>query len=65
MDEAADCDLPVRLFHSIYISRNREEFGGRSDMKKAVDPNFLLSPNKFHMHSYNDDISKYIINNKE
>jgi hypothetical protein len=31
------------------------------DMKKAVDPNFLLSPNKFYMYNYNDDISKYIV----
>jgi len=31
------------------------------DMKKAVDPNFLLSPNKFHMYSYDDDISRHVI----
>ncbi|MHA1271303.1 MAG: FAD-binding oxidoreductase [Candidatus Helarchaeota archaeon] len=31
------------------------------EIKKAVDPNFLLSPNKFHMYSYNDNITKYII----
>ncbi|MHA1300668.1 MAG: FAD-binding oxidoreductase [Candidatus Helarchaeota archaeon] len=31
------------------------------DIKKIVDPNFLLSPKKFHMYSYNDDISKYIV----
>ncbi|NVM55046.1 MAG: FAD-binding oxidoreductase [Candidatus Helarchaeota archaeon] len=31
------------------------------DMKKAVDPNFLLSPNKFHLYDYEDDISKYIV----
>lgn len=31
------------------------------DMKKTVDPNFLLSPNKFHMYSYEDDISKYLV----
>jgi FAD/FMN-containing dehydrogenase len=35
------------------------------DMKKAVDPNFLLSPNKFHMYNYNDDISKYIVKDDE
>ncbi|MFX1587468.1 MAG: FAD-binding oxidoreductase [Promethearchaeota archaeon] len=35
------------------------------DMKKTVDPHFLLSPNKFHMYSYNNDITKYIINNEE
>ncbi|MHA1291302.1 MAG: FAD-binding oxidoreductase [Promethearchaeota archaeon] len=31
------------------------------DMKKSVDPNFLLSPNKFHMYSYEDNISKYVV----
>jgi len=31
------------------------------DMKRTVDPNFLLSPEKFHFHSYEDDITKYII----
>ncbi len=31
------------------------------DMKKTVDPNFLLSPNKFHMYSYDDDITKHIV----
>ncbi len=31
------------------------------DMKKTVDPNFLLSSNKFHMHGYDDDISKYLV----
>ena len=30
-------------------------------MKKAVDPNFLLSPTKFHMYSYDDDISKHLV----
>ena len=35
------------------------------DMKKAVDPNFLLSPTKFHMYSYDDDISKYIVKEEE
>jgi hypothetical protein len=35
------------------------------DVKKSVDPNFLLSPCKFHMYSYDDDISKYIVNNEE
>ncbi len=29
------------------------------NMKRTVDPNFLLSPEKFHMHSYEDDISKH------
>ncbi|MHA1378887.1 MAG: hypothetical protein ACTSRG_10945 [Candidatus Helarchaeota archaeon] len=31
------------------------------DIKKTVDPNFLLSPNKFHMYSYEEDISKYVV----
>ncbi len=31
------------------------------DMKNAVDPNFLLSPNKFHMYSYDYDRTKKII----
>lgn len=30
------------------------------DIKKTVDPNFLLSPKKFHMYTYEDDISKYL-----
>ncbi len=34
------------------------------DMKKTVDPNFILSPNKFHMYSYNDDINQYITKNE-
>ena len=34
------------------------------DMKKTVDPNFILSPKKFHMYNYEDDISKYIENDK-
>ncbi len=35
------------------------------DMKKVVDPSFLLSPNKWHMYSYEDDISKYIVTEDE
>ncbi|NVM55043.1 MAG: FAD-binding oxidoreductase, partial [Candidatus Helarchaeota archaeon] len=31
------------------------------DIKKTVDPNFLLSPKKFHMYNYEDDITKYIV----
>lgn len=31
------------------------------NMKKVVDPNFILSPNKFHMYSYDDNISNYIV----
>jgi len=30
-----------------------------------VDPNFLLSPNKFHMYSYEDDMTKYIVKDEE
>jgi hypothetical protein len=35
------------------------------DIKKTVDPNFLLSPNKFHMYSYEDNITKYLIKNEK
>ncbi len=35
------------------------------DMKRTVDPDFLLSPNKFHLHSYEDDISKYLVKDEE
>ena len=35
------------------------------DMKRAVDPNFLLSPNKFHMYSYEDDMTKYIVKSED
>ena len=35
------------------------------DMKRAVDPNYLLSPNKFHMYSYEDDITKHIVKDEE
>ena len=35
------------------------------DMKRTVDPNFLLSPNKFHLYSYEDDMSKYIVKDEE
>ncbi|NHI91661.1 MAG: FAD-binding oxidoreductase [Candidatus Lokiarchaeota archaeon] len=31
------------------------------NIKKLVDPNFILSPNKFHMYSYENDINNYII----
>ncbi|MFX1381085.1 MAG: hypothetical protein ACFFBP_01465, partial [Promethearchaeota archaeon] len=34
------------------------------DIKKTVDPNFILSPRKFHMYNYEDDISKYIKKNE-
>ena len=35
------------------------------NMKRTVDPNFLLSPEKFHFHSYEDDITKYIVKDEE
>ena len=35
------------------------------DMKKTVDPNFLLSPNKFHMYSYDYDYTKHIVKEEE
>ena len=35
------------------------------DVKRAVDPNFLLSPNKFHLHSYDDDYKKYLVKEEE
>jgi len=31
------------------------------DMKKAVDPNYLLSPKKFHMYSYDHDPSEHFV----
>jgi hypothetical protein len=35
------------------------------DMKKSVDPNFLLSPKKFHMYNYEHDLQEHIINDEE
>jgi hypothetical protein len=35
------------------------------DMKKTVDPNFLLSPKKFHMYNYNYDYRKKIIKDED
>jgi len=35
------------------------------DIKKTVDPNFLLSPNKFHMYGYEDDIMNHVIQNED
>ena len=35
------------------------------DVKKAVDPNFLLSPKKFHLYSYDDDYTKYLVKDGE
>lgn len=31
------------------------------DVKKAVDPNFLLGPRKFHMYSHDDDIKTHYV----
>lgn len=31
------------------------------NMKKTVDPNFLLSPNKFHMYNYEDKMSSHTV----
>ncbi len=35
------------------------------DMKKTVDPNYLLSPNKFHLYSYDYDYTKHIVKDEE
>ena len=35
------------------------------NVKKSIDPNFLLSPRKFHMYSYEDDISQHLVNDEE
>ncbi len=35
------------------------------DIKRVIDPDFLLSPNKFHMYSYDNDITQNIIKNEE
>ena len=35
------------------------------DIKRTVDPNFLLSPNKFHLHAYDDDYTKYLVREEE
>jgi len=31
------------------------------DMKKTVDPNFLLSPNKFHLHTYDSKFADHYV----
>jgi len=31
------------------------------DMKKTVDPNYLLSPNKFHLHTYDTKFKDYYV----
>jgi hypothetical protein len=35
------------------------------DMKKTVDPNYILSPKKFHMYDYEDDMTKYVVKEEE
>ncbi|MFX1328534.1 MAG: FAD-binding oxidoreductase [Promethearchaeota archaeon] len=35
------------------------------DIKKVVDPNFLLSPKKFHMYSYDHDLTEHIVADEE
>ena len=35
------------------------------DVKNVVDPNFLLSPKKFHMTNYDYDITQHIIKDEE
>ncbi len=35
------------------------------DIKKTVDPNYLLSPNKFHLHSYESKFADYIVEDKD
>jgi hypothetical protein len=35
------------------------------NIKKTLDPNFILSPNKFHLHNFEDDIANYIVKEME
>ena len=35
------------------------------DIKRVVDPNFLLSPNKFHMYKYEHNIADHIIKDND
>ncbi|MFX1557905.1 MAG: FAD-binding oxidoreductase [Promethearchaeota archaeon] len=35
------------------------------DIKKAVDPNYLLSPNKFHLYNYEHDYTQHIIKEED
>ena len=35
------------------------------NIKKSVDPNFLLSPKKFHMYSFDDKMADHVINEEE
>ena len=34
------------------------------DVKKAVDPNYLLSPKKFHMYAYEHDTRSHVVDEK-
>ncbi|TXT64456.1 MAG: putative FAD-linked oxidoreductase [Promethearchaeota archaeon] len=34
-------------------------------IKKTVDPNFILSPNKFHLYDFDDDYMKYVVKMEE
>jgi hypothetical protein len=35
------------------------------DMKRTVDPNYILSPKKFHMYNYEDDMTKHVVKEEE
>ena len=35
------------------------------NIKKTVDPNYLLSPKKFHMYSFDDKMSDHVIDEEE
>jgi hypothetical protein len=35
------------------------------DIKKAVDPNYLLSPNKFHMYNYEHNYEQHVIKEED
>ncbi|TFF63693.1 MAG: FAD-binding oxidoreductase [Promethearchaeota archaeon] len=35
------------------------------NIKKTMDPNFILSPNKFHLYNFEDDINNYIIREEQ
>lgn len=35
------------------------------NIKKTVDPNYLLSPKKFHMYSFDDNMSDHVIDEEE
>ena len=35
------------------------------DLKKTVDPNYLLSPNKFHLHTYDTKWKDFFVSDEE